>query len=202
MALQVSTALLDNGFHDRSIADELHIPIYRVEPRDASDRIASRLNRPRRKRRLSRPLPSPISRPPSRRPSRKTYPGGTIVSAAKMSRGAQVRYELSVKPTADAAPIPLLVSPEGVISTNAKGKAAAGAPPAGRAREGQARARQRRNRFPIVDLPKPVVKAIKDAYPKNEITSALKLTQGSQVPLPSDAERRVERRTDARDGDG
>ena len=35
--------------------------------------------------------------------------------------------------------------------------------------------------FPVVDLPKAVVKAIKDAYPKNTITSAQKLTQDSQV---------------------
>ena len=111
----------------------------------------------------------------------KSYPGSTIVSAAKMSRGAQVRYELSVKPTLDAAPIPLLVSPEGVISTNAKGKAAAGAPPAGKGARKAGAGAAAPQPFPIVDLPKPVVKAIKDAYPKNEITSALKLTQGSQV---------------------
>jgi len=110
----------------------------------------------------------------------KSYPGSTIVSAAKMSRGAQVRYELSVKPTLDAAPIPLLVSPEGVIS-NAKGKAAAGAPPAGKGARKAGAGAAAPQPFPIVDLPKPVVKAIKDAYPKNEITSALKLTQGSQV---------------------
>jgi len=110
----------------------------------------------------------------------KTYPGGTIVSAAKVSRGAQARYELSVKPTADAAPIPVMVSPEGVISTNAKG-ARAGAPPAGKGGRKAGAAAAAPQPFPIVDLPKPVVKAIKDAYPKNVITSAMKLTQGAQV---------------------
>jgi hypothetical protein len=105
----------------------------------------------------------------------KTYPGSTIVSAAKLSRGTQVRYELSVKPTADAAAIAVMVSPEGVMKTNAKG-----APPAGKGarKAGAAAAAQP---FPIADLPKPVVKAIKDAYPKDVITSATKTSQGSQV---------------------
>jgi hypothetical protein len=112
----------------------------------------------------------------------KSYPGSTIVSAAKMSRGAQVRYELSVKPTADAAPIPLLVSPEGVISTTGKAKApAAGVPPAGKGARKTAAAAAAAQPFPVVDLPKAVVNAIKDTYPKDVITSAMKLTQGSQV---------------------
>ena len=112
----------------------------------------------------------------------KSYPGSTIVTAAKISRGAQYRYELSVKPSPDAAPVALLVSPEGVISTNAKGKASApGAPPAGKGGRKAAAGAGAPQPFPIVDLPKPVVKAIKDAYPKNEITSALKVTQGANV---------------------
>lgn len=107
----------------------------------------------------------------------KTYPGSTIVTAAKVSRGKQERYELSVRPTADAAPIPVMVSPEGVIAT--KGKAGA-APPAGKGarKAGAAAAPQP---FPIADLPKAVVKAVKDAYPKDTITSATKSTSGSKV---------------------
>jgi hypothetical protein len=96
----------------------------------------------------------------------KSYPGSTIVSAAKMSRGKQVRYELSVKPSADAAPVALMVSPEGLISTG--GKPAAGAAAAAQP-------------FPVVDLPKAVVKAIKDAYPKDTIIAALKSASGSKV---------------------
>jgi len=111
----------------------------------------------------------------------KTYPGGTIVTAAKMSRGGQVRYELSVKPTADAAPIPVMVSPEGVIRTAGKGAAPAGAPPAGKGARKAGSAAPAPEPFPIADLPKPVVKAIKDAYPKDTITSAMKLTSGSKV---------------------
>jgi len=109
----------------------------------------------------------------------KSYPGSTIISAAKMSRGKQERYELSVKPAGDAAPVAVLVSPEGVISTSPKG-ARAGAPPAGKGarKAGAAGAPQP---FPVVDLPKAVVKAIKDAYPKDTITSAQKLTQGAKV---------------------
>jgi hypothetical protein len=110
----------------------------------------------------------------------KSYPGSTIVSAAKISRGAQFRYELSVKPSPEAAAVALLVSPDGVITTNAKA-ARAGAPPAGKGARKAAAGAAAPQPFPVVDLPKPVVKAIKDAYPKNEITSALKLTQGSQV---------------------
>jgi hypothetical protein len=110
----------------------------------------------------------------------KSYPGSTIVSAAKMSRGKQERYELSVKPAGDAAPVAVMVSPTGEIRTNAKGAAPAGAPPAGKGarKAGAAAAPQP---FPIADLPKPVVKAIKDAYPKDTITSATKSTSGSKV---------------------
>jgi hypothetical protein len=85
-----------------------------------------------------------------------------------------------VKPAADAAPIPVMISPEGVIQKNAKGAASAGAPPAGKGarKAGAAAAPQP---FPIADLPKPVVKAIKDAYPKDVITSATKSTSGAKV---------------------
>jgi hypothetical protein len=109
----------------------------------------------------------------------KSYPGSTIVSAAKMSRGKQVRYQLSVKASADAAPVALMVSPEGLISTTAKPAAGAAKPGAkGRKAAGTAAAAQP---FPVVDLPKAVVKAIKDAYPKDTIIAALKSTSGSKV---------------------
>jgi len=110
----------------------------------------------------------------------KSYPGSTIVSAAKMSRGKQVRYELSVKPSADAAPVALLVSPEGLISTTAKPAAAGGAKPGAKGRKA-AGASAAAQPFPVVDLPKAVVKAIKDAYPKDTIIAALKSTPGGKV---------------------
>src|ERR1044072_7379100 len=40
----------------------------------------------------------------------KTYPKSTIVSAAKVDRGGQVRYELSVKPSGAAQPIAVMAS--------------------------------------------------------------------------------------------
>ena len=97
-----------------------------------------------------------------------------------MSNGKQERYELSVKPTADAAPIPVMVSPEGMIRANAKAAPARVAPAAKGGRKAGAGAAAPQP-FPVVDLPKAVVKAIKDAYPQDTITSAQKLTQGSQV---------------------
>ena len=109
----------------------------------------------------------------------KSYPGSTIVSAAKMSRGKQVRYELSVKPSADAAPVALMVSPEGLISTG--GKPAAGAAPGAKGQRKAAGAAAAAQPFPVVDLPKAVVKAIKDAYPKDTIIAALKSASGSKV---------------------
>jgi hypothetical protein len=111
----------------------------------------------------------------------KSYPGSTIVSAAKLSRGAQVRYELSVKPTPDAAPIAVMMSPEGVMTTNAKKGAAAGVPPAGKGARKAGAAAGAAQPFPVVDLPKAVVSAIKEAYPKDAITSATKTSQGSKV---------------------
>jgi hypothetical protein len=110
----------------------------------------------------------------------KSYPGSTIVTAAKMARGTQVRYELSVKPSGDGAAVPVMISPEGVIAKNAKGAPATGAKPAakGARKAGAAGAPQP---FPIVDLPGAVVKSVKDAYPKDTITSAMKETSGAKV---------------------
>ncbi len=110
----------------------------------------------------------------------KSYPGGTIVSAAKLSRGGQERYELSVKPSADATPVAVMVSPEGLIKTNPKAGAAppAGTPGGKRKAAGAAAGPQP---FPVVDLPKAVVKAIKDAYPKDTIVAAMKATPGGKT---------------------
>ncbi len=111
----------------------------------------------------------------------KSYPGSTIVSAAKVSRGGQERYQLSIKPTADAAAIALMVSADGLIKTNAKAAAAAPAKGAGNARRKAAGAAAGPQPFPVVDLPKAVVKAIKDAYPKDTIIAAMKATPGGKA---------------------
>ena len=114
------------------------------------------------------------------------YPKGTILSAAKLSLGPELRYELTVKETPDAAPMTLLATADG---TTLRGRGAGpigraggagrrgGPPPDPNAKPGES--------ISVNDLPKPVAKAIKDAYPKNTILEAFKvtITDGVQYQL-------------------
>jgi len=105
------------------------------------------------------------------------YPKATIVSAAKLTVGAEMRYELSIKETPDAAPTVFFATADG---TTLRGR---GAGPIGRAggagRRGgpppDPNAAKPGESISVNDLPKPVAKAIKDAYPKNTILEAFKI---------------------------
>jgi len=104
------------------------------------------------------------------------YPKATIVSAAKLTLGADMRYELMIKETPDAAPTMFMATADG---TTLRGRGAApaarfggagrrgGPPPDPNAKPGES--------ISVNDLPKPVAKAIKDAYPKNTILEAFKI---------------------------
>lgn len=112
----------------------------------------------------------------------KAYPKGTIVSAAKINRGAQSGYELSVKTTPDAQPITVMASADGVIRAGGK---TAPATPAGRkaARQGAAGPppAAQGETVAVNQLPKAVVQAITDAYPKDVIIDAMRIASGSQI---------------------
>lgn len=105
------------------------------------------------------------------------YPKGTIVSAAKLALGPEMRYELTVKETPDASPTLLIATADG---TTLRGR---GAGPIGRVggagRRGgpppDPNAAKPGESISVNDLPKPVAKAIKDAYPKNTILEAFKI---------------------------
>ena len=70
----------------------------------------------------------------------KAYPKSTIVSAAKINRGGQSGYELSVKTSPDAQPIAVMSTADGMIRTGAKTAPPAAGTPAPRkgARKGGA----------------------------------------------------------------
>jgi len=105
------------------------------------------------------------------------FPKGTIVSAAKMTLGTELRYELTIKETPEAAPMVMFATADG---TTLRGRGAGpvgraggagrrgGPPPDPNAKPGES--------ISVNDLPKPVAKAIKDAYPKNTILEAFKIT--------------------------
>ncbi len=104
----------------------------------------------------------------------KAYPKSTIVSAATVSRGKQVRYELSVKPSGASQPIAVMASADGQIrAAGGGGKGQGRATPAAPAAQGEVVAIDR--------LPKVVVQAIKDAYPKDSITGATRIAVNSQI---------------------
>ena len=119
----------------------------------------------------------------------KAYPKSTIVRAAMVSRGAQVRYELSVKLTPDAQPIAVLASPEGIIRTSANSAPpSTPVPAAGKAagkgqgqRKAAAGSPMQGEPVALSQLPKAVVKAIKEAYPQDTIIAATKIASGSDV---------------------
>lgn len=113
----------------------------------------------------------------------KAYPNSTIVSAATIAHGKQVGYELSVKPTPDAQPMSVMASADGTIRAAGKGAAIPGTPPPakGQRRGGAASSLPQRPIVEVKDLPKAVVNAVKDAYPKDTILTAVKISTGPPV---------------------
>jgi hypothetical protein len=114
----------------------------------------------------------------------KAYPKSTIVSAAKINRGGQSGYELSVKMSPDAQPIAVMASADGVIRTGAKTAPPAAGTPAPRkgARKGGAAPPPVQGETVAVNqLPKAVVQAITEAYPKDVIVDAMRIASGSQL---------------------
>lgn len=103
----------------------------------------------------------------------KAYPKSTIVSAAKVGRGTQVRYELSVKPSQAAQPIAVMASAEGMIRAAGAGRGQRKAAPTAPAPQGETVA--------VNQLPKAVVQAIKEAYPKDSIVDAMRTASGSKI---------------------
>jgi len=113
----------------------------------------------------------------------KTYPTGSIVTAYKTTRGAEVRYQLWVKENPSAPTVVLTATEDGKIQTNSKAaprqtrKAAATTPAKGPIKptsdDGEAIAADQ--------LPKPVAQAIKAAYPKDAILQTFKQTTGEAV---------------------
>jgi len=113
----------------------------------------------------------------------KAYPKSTIVSAAKINRGGQAGYELSVKTSPDAQPFAVMATADGLIRAGSKT-----APPATAAPRKGARARGAAAPPPVQgetvavnQLPKAVVQAITDAYPKDVIVDAMRIASGSQI---------------------
>jgi hypothetical protein len=113
----------------------------------------------------------------------KAYPNSTIVSAATFTRGKQVGYDLSVKPTPDAQPVSVMALADGTIRAAGRGAPAAGTPPPakGQRRGGAASSLPERPIVEVKDLPKAVTNAIKDAYPKDTILSAVRISTGPPV---------------------
>lgn len=112
----------------------------------------------------------------------KAYPGSTIISATQVSRGAEVGYQLSVKTTTNPQPIAVMTSADGVIRTGSKNAAASGSAARKAPRQNAAQGSASPGETVAVNqLPKVVVQAIKDAYPKDVIVDATRFASGSQL---------------------
>lgn len=112
----------------------------------------------------------------------KSYPGSTIVSAAKVTRGAQVRYDLSVKTSADAQPISVMATADGMIRAGAKNAPPPAAAPGKAPRKNAAPTPAPQGETVAVNqLPRAVAQAIKEAYPKDSIIDATRIASGSQL---------------------
>ena len=111
----------------------------------------------------------------------KAYPKSTIASAATINRGGQVGYQLSVKTTPDAAPIAVMVTADGVIRSGAKAAPPPGTAPRKAARGAAAPPPVQGETVAVNQLPKAVVQAITDAYPKDVIIDAMRIASGSQL---------------------
>jgi hypothetical protein len=111
----------------------------------------------------------------------KSYPTGHIVTAYKLTRGTDVRYQLFVKETPDAQAVVMTATADGKIANGKKAQAARKGtvtpPPAKTA----APANPAGDPMAIDQLPKAVTKAVRDAYPKDTIIQAFRKTTGADV---------------------
>src|SRR6185295_20261410 len=115
----------------------------------------------------------------------KTYPGSTIAIAYKTTQGTDVRYQLWVREAGSRATVVVMATADGQIQAgrNAARKPGLATPPAKAPTRPGAPAPASTSTtdgdpIAIDQLPKAVTKAIKDAYPKNTIIQAFKLTTG------------------------
>jgi hypothetical protein len=112
----------------------------------------------------------------------KAYPTGHIVTAYKLSRGTDVRYQLFVKETPDAQAVVMTATPDGKIANGKKGQPARkGAVTPTPSAKTAATPNSAGDPIAIDQLPKTVTKAVKDAYPKDTIIQAFKKTTGAEV---------------------
>lgn len=113
----------------------------------------------------------------------KACPNGTIVSAVTIVRGRQTGYELSVKPTPDAQPVTVSALADGTIRGTGKGAPIPGTTVVakGQRRAAPGNALPPRPIVEVKDLPKAVVNAVKDAYPKDTIISAVRISDGPPI---------------------
>ncbi len=112
----------------------------------------------------------------------KAYPRSTIVSAAKINRGGQTGYELSVKTSSDAQPMAVMATADGVIRSGSKTAPATATPRKGARGKGAAAPPPVQGETVAINqLPKAVVQAITEAYPKDVIIDAMRIASGSQL---------------------
>jgi putative PepSY-like beta-lactamase-inhibitor len=111
------------------------------------------------------------------------YPKSALVTALKISRGAETRYAITLKQSPDAAPITIMAMPDGQIRAGKPGAQSARTMPPSKsaAKPRSAKGSTQYQTIAIEQLPKEVTKAIKSAYPKDTITGAIKLTSGAEV---------------------
>jgi hypothetical protein len=114
----------------------------------------------------------------------KTYPGGTIAIAYKTTLGTDVRYQLWVREAGSRTTVVVMATPDGQIQSgrNARKPGLATPAPKAAAKPGATTPASAAGEPIAIDqLPKAVTKSIKDAYPKDTIIQAFKITSGTEV---------------------
>jgi hypothetical protein len=110
----------------------------------------------------------------------KSYPGSSIAVAYKVTRGADVRYQLWLKESAKGPAVVVTATPDGQLQTSGGRKAARPAPTQA-VKPARSAAKDAGDPVAIDQLPKAVTKAIKDAYPKNTIIRAFKSSTADPI---------------------
>jgi len=112
------------------------------------------------------------------------YPKATLVDAFKIARGADSMYEVTIKESPDGTPFLVMATPDGKVRSLARTPRGGKTPlrtPLKTPAAGAGKTALPGEPVVLDQLPKAVAKAIKDAYPKDTLVQAFKITTAGEI---------------------
>jgi len=114
------------------------------------------------------------------------YPKSTVVDAFKVSRGADAMYEITVKAQNGGTPFLVIVTPDGTVRPMLRGAKGNKTPLPARTPVSGTSTTKTASPLPgdpilLDQLPKAVTKAIKDAYPRDTLVQAFKVSSSGET---------------------